>query len=229
MDSQTLAPTRMFEEVLRQRRSVRAFLPDEVPLDQIAEVFRLAQQAPSNCNVQPWCVHVVSGESCRKLRNKLVTAGRFPERINPDWPLVEKYEGVYRQRQIDAAVQLYGAMGVARNDQEGRFAAYLRNFDFFGAPQAAFIFQPRPFGAFQALDCGMYAQTLMLAMASRSIGSCAQGALVLFPDIVREHLGVAADQQLLLGISFGYEDVGARANAARIGRAEFETAVKIHT
>jgi len=223
------APSRHhFDAVLHERRSVRGFLAREVQRAQIEEVLRLAQQAPSNCNVQPWVVHVVSGESGRALRTKLVEAAHFPERMNPDLPPTDKYRDVYRERQFDAAHQLYGAMGVARNDRQARFDAYLRNFEFFGAPHAAFIFMPKPFGTFQAMDCGMYAQSLMLALTSRGIASCAQGALILYPDIVREHLQVDAEQQLLLGISFGYEDPHVKANAARVGRAEIDSAVRFH-
>ena len=48
------------DEAILQRRSVRGFLPDEVPQTTLAEVFQIAQRAPSNCNVQPWVPHVVS-------------------------------------------------------------------------------------------------------------------------------------------------------------------------
>jgi len=60
----------------------------------------------------------------------------------------------------------------------------------------------------------MYAQTLMLALIARGIASCAQGALGLFPEIIREQLGIPANYKLLFGISFGYEDCNIRANAA---------------
>jgi hypothetical protein len=45
---------------------------------------------------------------------------------------------------------------------------------------------------------------------------------------VREQLGVAANYRLLFGVSFGYEDPQAKANAARVGRAEIDHAVHFH-
>jgi len=74
----------------------------------------------------------------------------------------------------------------------------------------------------------MYAQTLMLALTTRGIASCAQGALSLFPDFVRAHLGVPSDQKLLFGEPFGYEDASVKANAARVGRADLDDAVRFH-
>ena len=127
-----------------------------------------------------------------------------------------------------SAVQLYGAMGVERSDLVGRRAAYVRNLDFFGAPHAVFIFMPEPFDTREATDIGIYAQTLMLALTARGIASCAQGALGLYPRIVREVLGLPSTQRLLFGVSFGYEDSNDKANAARVGRAPTGEAVRFH-
>jgi len=216
------------DQAIRLRRSVRGFLPSEVPEATLREVFALAQFAPSNCNVQPWVPHVVSGHKLKCLRDALVAAGMRDEPIKPDWPADGKFTGVYRERQVSAAQALYGAMGVARNDAAGRRLAYIRNHAFFDAPHAVFIFMPEPFDTREATDIGIYAQTLMLALTARGIASCAQGALGLFPDIVREQLAIPASYKLLFGISFGYEDHDVKANAARVDRAGIDDVVRFH-
>ena len=216
------------DQAILQRRSVRGFLPDEVPQSMLDEVFAIAQRAPSNCNVQPWVPHVVSGAALARLRTTLVSAAEQGAPIAPDWPADSKFNGVYRARQVDAAVQLYGAMGVERTDLVGRRAAFLRNLEFFGAPHVAFIFMPHPFDTREATDIGMYAQTLMLALTARDIASCAQGALGLYPGIVRDALGLPDTQRLLFGVSFGFEDHADKANAARVGRAPTGEAVRFH-
>jgi nitroreductase len=221
-------PAMSIDEAIRCRRSVRGFLPDQVPEVTLREVFELAQWSPSNCNVQPWTPHVVSGEALHRLRAALVAAGMRDEPIKPDWPADGKFSGIYRERQVDAAQKLYGAMGVARSDVVGRRMAYIRNHAFFDAPHAVLIFMPEPFDTREAADIGMYAQTLMLALTARGIASCAQGALGLFPEIIRAQLGIAANYRLLFGVSFGYEDPGIQANAARVGRAPLDDAVRFH-
>ena len=221
-------PAMSVDDAVRLRRSVRGFLPDEVPEATLREVFELAQCSPSNCNVQPWTPHVVSGATLKRLREALVAAGMRDEPIKPDWPADGKFTGVYRERQVDAAQKLYGAMGVERSDVVGRKMAYIRNHAFFDAPHAVLIFMPAPFDTREAADIGMYAQTLMLALTTRGIASCAQGALGLFPDIIREQLGIPAHQKLLFGISFGYEDRNVRANAARVGRAGIDDTVRFY-
>jgi hypothetical protein len=202
------------DEAIRERRSVRGFLPTPVPRDVLEEVLGLAQRAPSNCNVQPWRVYIASGDALEKLREALleaVTTGASPVMVTP----IDEFLGGYRQKQVACAVELYGKMGIERNDRLGRLKAGLRNFQFFDAPHVAYICMARSFGIGVALDVGMYVQTLMLAMQSRGIGSCAQAALRAFPEIAAQHLGIPDDEQILCGLSFGYEDSTVPANQTR--------------
>lgn len=216
------------DQAIRERRSVRGYLPTPVPDAVLREVFSLAQLAPSNCNVQPWAPHVVSGAALKRLQTELVAAADALEPHRPDWPADIKFEGIYRDRQVEAAGQLYGAMGIERSDRAGRHAAFVRNQASFDAPHVMFIFLPKPFDTREAVDAGIYVQTLMLAFLARGIGSCAQGALRLYPDIVRRHLGLPDSQRLLFGLCFGYEDTSVKANATRVGRVPVEEAVIFH-
>jgi len=65
------ATVAMFDALMHQRRSVRGFLPDPVPSAVLESIFATAQASPSNCNVQPWVVHVVSGDAAKKMRTDL--------------------------------------------------------------------------------------------------------------------------------------------------------------
>lgn len=217
-----------FDSVIRARRSVRGFLPEPLPPTLIAEILDLARWAPSNCNIQPWALHVVSGDALRTLGRAMRAAAEASAGPAPDVPMDTRYQGVFRERQIGAARALYGALGIARDDHAGRADAFLRNLDAFGAPHAAFLFLPQGFGLREAADLGGFAQTLMLAMASRGIGSCAQGALSLYPDLVRAQLGLEPGAQLIMGIAFGREDLAHPANAARTERAEVDALVRFH-
>lgn len=205
------------DETIIERRSVRGFLPKPVAKEVLDECFGLAQRAPSNCNVQPWRVYVASGDLCTRLRDALVTAVRAGESTMMDPPVDEFFDG-YRAKQIACAVELYGHMGVARRDREGRFNASLRNFELFDAPHVAYVCMSKRFGIGVALDVGMYVQTLMLALWSRGIGSCAQASLRSYPHIAAELLGIPGDERILCGLSFGYEDVSVPANRTRQSR-----------
>ncbi len=214
-----------FEDVVKTRRSVRGFLSEPIPKEVLHKVFSLAQLAPSNCNIQPWTVSVASGDSCKQLRDKFVEAVTTGLKPNPDHPRVDKFEGVFRQRQVDTAVALYGNMNIARGDNDGRRRASLRNFEFFDAPHAAFISMPKIFNETVAVDVGMYAQNLMLAMTANGISSCAQASVSRYPDIIRDHFGLDDSLGVLMGLSFGYEDTTVPANKTVVPRANIEDEV----
>ncbi len=217
-----------FETIVRGRRSLRAFKPEPVSSELLQRVFEQAQRAPSNCNTQPWIVHVASGAAIEKLRSEM------PERfmagdMSMDFPYDGTYEGVYRERQHGSAQALYDSVGIERGDKAGRHVQFMRNFTFFDAPHVAFLFLPEPFGLREAADLGMYAQTLMLAMTANGLGSCPQTALSFQADFVREVLGVEAGNKLLFGVSFGYPDESAPANRCVTDRAALADTVNFHS
>ncbi|HCO65495.1 MAG TPA: oxidoreductase [Alcanivorax sp.] len=224
------AETQSLADALRSRRSVRGFLDKPVPEETLKAIFELAQLAPSNCNIQPWKVFVASGEVRDELRRRMVEKVTAGVPMEPDFePNAGKFSGVYRQRQVDCAVELYNNMGIARDDKPGRMRAQLRNFELFDAPHVVFIGMEREFGPTVALDVGMYIQSLMLAMTAYGVGSCAQGSMRYFPNDVREIFGEPASTAILVGISFGYEDPDVAANRTRVGRAPLADSVAFKT
>ena len=61
-----------FEELVRARKSVRAFRPDPVPLVVVRELLEIASRAPSGTNVQPWKVYVAAGEVRDRLEREVL-------------------------------------------------------------------------------------------------------------------------------------------------------------
>lgn len=213
-------------DAICQRRSVRGFRPDRVPPELLQQVFELAQRAPSNCNTQPWQVVVLSGDRLDRLKAAWLAAAQDPDRLRPDFPYSGRYDGVYKARQHDAAARLYQAMGIERTDAAGRAASGLRNFACFDAPHVALIYLPAGLGLREAGDCGMYAQTLMLALTAFGLASCPQTSLSFHPQVVRTVVDVPEDWKLLLGVSIGYEDEAAPANRCRVERAPLSDSVR---
>src|SRR5262245_39678376 len=65
--------TTMFDldQAIRERHSTRMFLPRAVPRDLVNEALALAQWAPSNSNIQPWRLVLVSGAARDRLKDAL--------------------------------------------------------------------------------------------------------------------------------------------------------------
>lgn len=217
-----------FIELTRKRRSVRGFLPRPVDAATLEQIFAAAAFAPSNCNTQPWQSHVVSGAQRDRLSHifmETIAQGKH----SLDFPYDARYEGEYRKRQIDVAVLLYEALGIEREDKEGRKRAFLRNLEFFDAPHAVFIFMPEWCGIREACDVGMYAQNLMLSMRAHGVASCPQTILGYDADSVRRELGIDASMKLLFGISFGYENPELPENQIVPRRAALPDQVQFHS
>ncbi|MFP3976420.1 nitroreductase [Marinobacter sp. KMM 10035] len=218
-------PSMSLKDAISHRRSVRGFLPKAVPTETMKAIFELAQMAPSNCNTQPWHVLVASGELRDQLRDQFVERAKSGTPSTPDFNYVSRFEGDYRGRQVECAAALYGEMAIARDDKAGRNRAALRNFELFDAPHVAFLCMDRSFGATIAVDVGIYAQTLMLAMTAYGLSSCAMGSLRSHPDLVRDAFDLDDNMGVLFGVCFGYEDPEVPANNTRTSRVPLSEAV----
>ena len=87
MSIETLAES--MEQIFARRRSVRGYLDQQVPADVLNKIFNLAQKTPSNCNTQPWMVHVVSGDKLETLRKKIYEAS-LGAKFELDFPYNQK-------------------------------------------------------------------------------------------------------------------------------------------
>lgn len=214
-------------QLIRGRRATRAFLPDPVPEETIEAVFGLAGSAPSNSNAQPWQVEVVSGAARDALAEALVAAHRAGRRT-PDFAYDESiYSPVHQRRRAAFGAALYDALGIGRGDEDLRTAYDLKGLGFYGAPHVALLYAPESGDPRLTADVGMYAQTLLLAMAAHGVASCPQGLPSFYSGTIREVLGISGGK-LLLGISFGYADPDAPVNAVDVGREPLLETTRFH-
>ena len=212
-------------DALLSRRSVRGFLPTPIPEETLRAIFERAQRAPSWCNIQPWKVWVASGVRAETLKSKLLEAAssQMPS-PDVDWPA--DYPGRYGELRRECGAALYSAMGVARDDRAARHAAWLRNYEAFGAPHVALVGIDRAFGLYAALDVGCWLQSVLLAATEEGIATCSQASLATFPDVAREVLEIPDHIAILFGISLGYEDPDADANRCHTAREPLEDNVR---
>lgn len=117
-----------FDNVVLGRRSIRGYLKKPVPQSLIREILELAMRAPTSLNTQPWNFYVVAGEVLDRIRAGNVERNLAGVPDSREFRLGPGYEGVHRERQIEIAKQLFGAMGIAREDKEKRQDWVLRGF-----------------------------------------------------------------------------------------------------
>lgn len=204
-----------FDEVIVGRRSIRGYKPDPVPKALIEEVIALAIRAPSSMNTQPWNFYVITGEPLNRIRagnTERMLAGVPQSR---EFRTGKPFENKHRDRQVAVAKQLFGAMGIAREDKERRQDWVMRGFRQFDAPVCVIVTFDRELeGSDDApFDCGAVATALVNAAWSRGLGAVINSQGIMQSPVVREHAGIANDQVVMKSIALGWPDYDFPANA----------------
>ena len=211
-----------FTELIQARKSIRGYQQKPVPKEVIEEIVNVAKWAPSSMNTQPWRVHVVTGEPLERIRKgntENMLAGVPPKR---DFPMKEAYEGVHRKRQVDIAVQLFEAMGIARDDKVARTDWVMRGFRQFDAPVSLVLTYDKYLepAAISQFDLGALSHAIVLAAWERGLGCVINGQGIMQSKVVREHAGIPDDQNIMICIAMGYPDEAFVANHVKAVRED---------
>jgi len=210
-------------QALKDRKSTRAFLNKAVAPELINRILTNASHAPSGTNTQPWQVAVVSGDSKRKLQEKLVDAfnGGQPEEMDYHYYPLEWTEP-FKSRRRACGLQMYSALNIPRADREKQRQQWQANYTAFEAPVALYFFMDPIMKTGSFMDYGMFLQSLMLSAVEQGLATCPQAALGQYPDIVKSELGYDSELILVCGMALGYEDTDAAVNRYRTSREPTE-------
>lgn len=217
-----------FEQLIKTRKSIRGYRQDPVPIPVIDEIIEIAKWAPSSMNTQPWRVHVVTGEPLDRIRQgntENMVRGVPPKR---DFPMKEAYEGLHRKRQVAVAVQLFEAMGIARDDKDRRTDWVMRGFRQFDAPVSLVITYDKYLepAAISQFDLGAFTHAIVLAAWERGLGCVINGQGIMQSSVVREHAGIPDDQNIMICIAMGYPDDDFVANTVKSVREDNDNFVR---
>lgn len=208
-------------EALHSRRSVRAFLPREVPRADLEAILEAAARAPSGTNIQPWRVRVLSGAARKRLVDAVQAAYADPAYVTDveyDY-YPQQWTSPYIERRRKVGWDLYGLLGIEKTDKARMHAQHGRNFSFFDAPVGLIFSVDRILNQGSWLDYGMFLQSVMLAARGRGLDTCAQAAWTNYHRIVEQQLGFADGEMLVCGMALGYADAAAVENQLRTERA----------
>lgn len=215
-----------FTDVLKSRRSIRAF--SDKPVDQsiLDDILNDALESPSSSNTQPYKLAVATGDVCHQLGKELLSKYYESSKIQkqplpfkiisaitsdalPDSdfkPMMGKYPPVFQERRVATGMGLYETLGIERKDKKARDEQMARNFTFFNAPVAIFVFIHPGMQHTALLDAGIMMQSLMLSATNKGLGTCAQGALGIWRSPIDKHFNVPKGYKLVCGLALGYPE-----------------------
>ncbi len=204
-----------FDDVIMGRRSIRGYKPDPVPRKLIEEVLTLAMRAPSSMNTQPWNFHVITGEPLARIRQGNTERTLAGEPDSREFRKGVPFAGVHRDRQVEVAKQLFGAMGIERDDKARRHDWVLRGFRQFDAPVCVIITYDKVLDGSDdtPFDCGAVTTALVNAAWSRGLGCVINSQGIMQSPVVREHAGIPDDQVIMKAVALGWPDDSFPANA----------------
>lgn len=213
---------------LVSRKSVRAFLDKPVEIQLIQQILDGARHAPSGTNSQPWQVAVVHGYTKAKLDELLTAEFLKGTPSNKDYNYYPtQMTEEFKARRVACGLQLYGALGIERDDKEKRLKQWALNYSAFGAPVVLYFFADKNIEAGSFMDYGMFLQSIMLMAVELGLATCPQAALAEYPEIVKQTLGYDMDSILICGLAVGYEDKSAAVNNYRTPREEVDSFTKL--
>ena len=209
-------------KAIEERRSTRGFLDKPVGRDTLETLLRLATQAPSAINLQPWEFAVVSGEERKRLsrvlvkrmREKNISCGPGATRPLPEY-FVERERGLLN-------------VMLPHLPEQKSFQDFINegSCNFYGAPTAIIITIDDVFSSARLTDIGIVVGYLVLAAHDLGLGTCPIGLITAFDEDIKEELSLPDEKHVVIGVAVGYRDPAASINQPRSERASLDDMVK---
>jgi nitroreductase len=212
-----------FSQFLASRRSTRDFLSTQVPPEIIQQILKDGLTAPSWSNTRPFKVAVASGDIRDRISTEFLSRWSVLSKImrkgimnklriiysryglpTSNRLIVKPYPAELKPRAERVGREMYEILGVVRGDRTARDQQWAKNYSFFGAPVELFVYVHKSLHIYAASDAGLMMQNLMLSAHAHGLGTCAQGAVAIWDDVVRKEFDVPKGYRLLCGISLGY-------------------------
>jgi nitroreductase len=222
-------------QAIKERKSIRAFKPDQVPQDLLKKIIEQAMHAPSWANTQPWEFAVVSGKKLKAIQDAFVKRGAAAMQTSQsevprpgDFP--EPYISRIKKMQVK---ENRGRTAMATPEEmEARMTT---NFRHYGATTCIyllvdkkFVFQEKGPNMWALYDSGSAVQNIMLLATDAGLGTIAQAMAVVYPDIIHKELGIPEDKLIALGIAIGYPDWKNQVNEDYRDREPLDTTARFY-
>ena len=189
-------------EFLASRRSTRDFITDKpVPQELLNQILVDALTAPSWSNTRPFKIAIATDDVKDRISHEFLNRWEALAKgrnggliaklklISTRYGLptsnrlsAKSYVAELKPRAFRVGKEMYEAIGINRKDRKARDDQWAKNYEFFG----------------------LMLENLMLSAHAYGLGTCAQGAVVIWDDVIRKEFDVSKDYRLLTGLAIGY-------------------------
>lgn len=189
---------------IRERRSVRAFTTQPVPVQMVQQMLDLARWAPSWANTQAWNVFVLTGTSLERLKEELATKAESGQTGPTDLPLPPREWPQYLAERMVARSL---ASEAADESAPPRPLVGPSGWELYGAPcLLLFAIDEQLEPRYACFDTGLLVQTICLAAEDRGLATCIMAMAVRFPELLHELIPEARGMRFVVGLAVGQAD-----------------------
>jgi nitroreductase len=222
-------------QAIKERKSIRAFKPDQVPLDLLKKILEHGMRAPSWANTQPWEFAVVMGKKLKAIQDAFVKRGaaamqNSQSEVARPYDFPEPYSS--RIEKMQAKERGGRTTEMKPEEMEERMLINFRNY---GATTCIYLLidknylqQEEGINVWGMYDSGSVVQNIMLLAVNYGLGTIAQAMAVVYPDIIHKELGIPQDKLVALGIAIGYPDWDNEINKDFRDREPLDTMAKFY-
>ena len=215
-----------FENVIRGRRSIRAYKSEPVPESTVREILDEARWAPSWRNTQAWDVWVLRGAALERFKDAFKRAVESGDGgAGLEMPVTAEWPEACSARTAEL-MKVRKATHDAAGKASDPASALARMADLFGAPcLVVFGFDSCLAEAYASFDVGMLAQSACLAATNMGLGSCLLETPLRYGPILREVLPNAKGKHFVIAMTLGVPDLESPANTFARSRADLDEIV----
>jgi nitroreductase len=210
-------------QVMKERKSTRAFKPDPIPKEKIEEVLKSSILAPSAINLQPWELIVVAGEEKERLSRRLIKAYREkqitcgPGNVKP----LPKSIAKRGAKTLELMKPFFEEMSVDPDQFINEGSCH-----FYGAPMVILICLDDSFSKARLVDIGVVLGYLVLTAHDSGLGACPIGLIAAYEDEIKDLLNIPENKNVVVGVALGFPDGESPINRFKSPRDRLENFVR---
>jgi len=216
-------------DALNTRITCRDFLDTPVPEDMLTRILTTALRSPSGGNLQPWKLHVMTGETLAKFKATCVErmmAGKQEKPTHPPYP--SPLWEPQRSWRYKLGEDMYALLGIEKENKMGRLTWLAQNGKFFEAPVGIIVTGDKRLDQPQYMDIGIFLQSLMLLAREEGLHTAPQGWWRNWSSVPADLLDIPDEEEVLVGMGIGYGNPEHKVNELYADRAELGEVAKFY-
>ncbi len=216
-------------DALNSRITCRDFLDTPVHDDMLQRILSTAMRSPSGGNLQPWKLHVMTGETLaefKKRASERTLAGKLEEPTYRPYP--SPLWEPQRSWRYKLGEDMYSLIGIPRDNKMGRMVWLAQNAKFFEAPVGIIVTGNKGLEMPQYMDIGILLQSIMLLAREEGLHTAPQGWWRNWTSVSHELLDIPEEEEVLVGLSLGHGNPDAPVNNLYADRAGLDEVAKFY-